>query len=175
MIIATISFGIYRYEPDAVQRFLSNQKEIIDVDEVIRQCDSTQVQNLSNFSMYYHGKEWVAAGGSLQSYLKSLSTEEFKKTFKKYGISYPSRMAYDANLFYNKIPMWIWLCCLAVMLVLSIVYGLSLIPVLGVLCCLYMMAQIPLHNWIGFSVWLIVGLVIYFSYGWRNSRLSKSA
>ncbi|HMW38315.1 MAG: amino acid permease [Saprospiraceae bacterium] len=175
VIIATISFGIYRYEPDAVQRFLSNQKEIIDVDEVIRQCDSTQVQNLSNFSMYYHGKEWVAAGGSLQSYLKSLSTEEFKKTFKKYGISYPSRMAYDANLFYNKIPMWIWLCCLAVILVLSIVYGLSLIPVLGVLCCLYMMAQIPLHNWIGFSVWLVVGLVIYFSYGWRNSRLSKSA
>jgi len=38
-----------------------------------------------------------------------------------------------------------------------------------------MMAQIPLHNWIGFSVWLVVGLVIYFSYGWRNSRLSKSA
>jgi putative Mn2+ efflux pump MntP len=52
----------------------------------------------------------------------------------------------------------------------------SLIPVLGMTSCLYMMAQIDLKNWIGFTIWLVIGLVIYFCYGYRKSKLNtKSA
>ncbi|MFM8950672.1 MAG: amino acid permease C-terminal domain-containing protein [Bacteroidota bacterium] len=50
---------------------------------------------------------------------------------------------------------------------------LSLIPVLGILSCLYLMAQIHVKNWAGFAIWLIVGLVIYFSYSYRKSKLNK--
>jgi UDP-N-acetylmuramate dehydrogenase len=50
--------------------------------------------------------------------------------------------------------------------------NLSLIPVLGMLSCLYMMAQIELKNWIGFTIWLFVGLIIYFSFSYKNSKLN---
>ncbi len=46
-------------------------------------------------------------------------------------------------------------------------------PILAILSCLYLMLQLPLVTWIRFGVWLALGLVIYFVYGVRNSRLAK--
>jgi basic amino acid/polyamine antiporter, APA family len=54
-----------------------------------------------------------------------------------------------------------------------VVHKHSLIPMLGLVSCLYMMAELGLSNWIGFGIWLAVGLVIYFLYGNRNSLLGK--
>jgi amino acid transporter len=50
---------------------------------------------------------------------------------------------------------------------------LSLIPVLGLLTNFYLMAQLGVTNWLRFLVWLAIGLVIYFSYGRRHSKLGK--
>jgi len=35
----------------------------------------------------------------------------------------------------------------------------------------YLMAQLGITNWMRFIIWLIVGLVIYFSYSRRHSKL----
>jgi hypothetical protein len=48
---------------------------------------------------------------------------------------------------------------------------LSLIPVLGVLFCAYLLIEIPAIAWKWFFVWMAVGLIIYFMYGYRKSRL----
>jgi hypothetical protein len=48
---------------------------------------------------------------------------------------------------------------------------LSLIPVLGLLTCLYLMTQLGFSNWARFVIWLAVGLVIYFGYSRRASKL----
>jgi basic amino acid/polyamine antiporter, APA family len=48
----------------------------------------------------------------------------------------------------------------------------SLIPVLGMLCCLYLMIEIPARSWIVFFGWMAFGLMIYFSYGYWKSRLA---
>jgi type III secretory pathway component EscU len=56
----------------------------------------------------------------------------------------------------------------------SFQYNLSLIPTLGLICCLYMMAQIPSKSWFGFLAWLAIGLVIYFGYGFKHSKLNKA-
>jgi APA family basic amino acid/polyamine antiporter len=45
-------------------------------------------------------------------------------------------------------------------------------PILGVLFCLSLMLSLPILTWIRFFVWLAVGLVIYFFYSVRHSRLS---
>lgn len=49
----------------------------------------------------------------------------------------------------------------------------SLIPVLGALSCLYLMIEIPVASWFWFFVWMGVGLLIYFFYGYRKSKLSS--
>lgn len=47
------------------------------------------------------------------------------------------------------------------------------IPALAVLFCGYLALQLPATTWIGFAIWLVIGLVVYFSYGYKNSTLQK--
>jgi len=46
------------------------------------------------------------------------------------------------------------------------------IPVLGVIFCVYLMLSLPLVTWVRFFVWMGIGLVFYFSYGRYRSRLA---
>ena len=45
-------------------------------------------------------------------------------------------------------------------------------PVLGIVMCLVLMGGLPAVTWIRFGIWLAVGLVVYFLYGARRSRLA---
>lgn len=49
-----------------------------------------------------------------------------------------------------------------------------LFPFLGILVCLSMMASLDVETWWRLIIWLIIGLIIYFTYSRFNSRLSKS-
>ncbi len=64
---------------------------------------------------------------------------------------------------------YILVCVL--MTYLTFTRNLSLIPVLGVLVNLYLMTEVGLTNWKYFLIWLFIGLVVYFSYGYRKSKL----
>ena len=75
-------------------------------------------------------------------------------------------------VFQHKIPMWLFVFTCLTVAVYAFQHSLSLIPILGLVFCLYMMAQIPAHSWFGFFIWLLAGLVIYFGYGYRNSKLA---
>ena len=76
------------------------------------------------------------------------------------------------EVFRHLIPMWIFLLASIAFLYLSVRYRLSMIPLTGLLSCLYMMSELGISNWIGFSLWVAAGLLIYFSYGYRHSLLS---
>jgi APA family basic amino acid/polyamine antiporter len=45
------------------------------------------------------------------------------------------------------------------------------VPLMSIGACLYLMLQLPLVTWIRFGIWLAVGLVVYFLYGYRRSKL----
>lgn len=46
-------------------------------------------------------------------------------------------------------------------------------PVLGILICFSMMLSLDVDTWIRLGVWLLIGMVIYFTYSRRHSRLNK--
>jgi len=49
-----------------------------------------------------------------------------------------------------------------------------LVPICGVMACLYLMLGLPWITWIRFGLWLLVGLVIYFAYGRERSALVRA-
>ncbi len=48
-----------------------------------------------------------------------------------------------------------------------------LLPILSMVFCLLLMLGLPLETWVRFFVWLGIGLLIYFTFGRRASRLSS--
>ncbi|MDJ0321200.1 amino acid permease [Pseudarthrobacter sp. PS3-L1] len=48
----------------------------------------------------------------------------------------------------------------------------KVLPVVSAVLCLYLMTNLAVETWIFFAVWLVIGVVIYFSYGQRHSRLN---
>ena len=48
----------------------------------------------------------------------------------------------------------------------------SLIPLLGLVTCLYLLTGMSASNWAWFASWLVLGLIIYFFYGYRKSKLA---
>ena len=49
-----------------------------------------------------------------------------------------------------------------------------LFPVLGMLSCTALMAFLPALTWLRFVVWLVIGLIIYFSYSVQHSKLATA-
>jgi APA family basic amino acid/polyamine antiporter len=46
-----------------------------------------------------------------------------------------------------------------------------LVPILGILTCLLMMVSLPWDTWLRLIIWLAAGLVIYYAYGKKRSKL----
>ena len=61
----------------------------------------------------------------------------------------------------------------ATLAVLAYLHKFSMLPVLGILTNLYLMTELGIMNWTIFLVWLAIGLVIYFSYGYKHSKLAE--
>lgn len=48
-----------------------------------------------------------------------------------------------------------------------------LVPILGILSCLLLMFSLPVENWYRLLVWMVLGFVLYFAYGYKHSELRK--
>ncbi len=77
-----------------------------------------------------------------------------------------------SNETHQEMLFGLFIIAASIITVASIVKKLSLIPVLGMLCCLYLMIEIPVRSWIAFFGWMAVGLIIYFCYGYWRSKLA---
>jgi APA family basic amino acid/polyamine antiporter len=82
---------------------------------------------------------------------------------------------FSAENSHEQFPIALFIVLSAILTVLSVVKNLSLIPVLGLLSCFYLMTELGYTNWLRFLIWLVIGLVIYFTYGYKHSRLGKEA
>jgi basic amino acid/polyamine antiporter, APA family len=90
----------------------------------------------------------------------------------------------DADLAANKVTFMdlatpkislivFWLSAI-VLAILAFVKKYSLIPLMGVTTCLYLLTGMTKSNWAWFLGWLGLGLIIYIFYGYRKSKLAKA-
>jgi basic amino acid/polyamine antiporter, APA family len=118
---------------------------------------------------------------------KDRPASKFKVPYLNSQFIYPVLLIAAIALIVNKVPshfsedIWtkdtwpmaaFWVIAI-IMAVLSFLKKLSLIPVLGMISCFYLMAQETHKVWMRFLIWLLIGLAIYFLYSYTHSKLAK--
>ena len=71
----------------------------------------------------------------------------------------------------HKIPYFIFIIVAALVSGLTYFKNYSLIPVLGLITNFYLMTELGIHNWLRFLIWLVIGLVLYFTYSFYHSKI----
>ncbi|WOC50694.1 amino acid transporter [Bergeyella porcorum] len=73
-----------------------------------------------------------------------------------------------------RLSVCIFLVINVVLMVLAFTKNLNLIPLLGLSTCLYLLTGMTHNNWFWFGLWFFIGLIIYFMYGMKNSKLKQA-
>ncbi len=77
----------------------------------------------------------------------------------------------NASFDISTIIFW---CVMILLSIATFIKNWSLIPLLGLSSCLYLLTGMTGSNWAWFGSWLALGLVVYFSYGYNKSKLIVS-
>lgn len=82
-----------------------------------------------------------------------------------------SGSSHVAKGIHNQLPFFIFVVVAVFTTIYAVFRQWSLIPVLGLLTNLYLMSELGITNWMRFLIWLVIGLVLYFGYGMKHSKL----
>jgi hypothetical protein len=80
--------------------------------------------------------------------------------------------AQAGNEGYQEILFLVFIFILIIVSIFSFIKKYSIIPIIGAMCCLYLMIEIPPVSWLWFFIWMAIGLVFYVSYGRKHSKLN---
>lgn len=124
----------------------------------------------SAFRVYAYNKEVVVSpeltmedldGDILSGYVGEYAVDDARKYYSK------------STAFAYNIPMWVFIIVCIFMTIRTFIRKLSFIPVAGLLSCCYLLTGMAGSNWLWFFVWFGIGLVVYFLYGRKHSKLAK--
>jgi amino acid transporter len=73
---------------------------------------------------------------------------------------------------YQEILFLVFVFILIMVAIFSFLRKYSVIPIVGAMCCLYLMIEIPPVSWMWFFIWMGIGLVFYALYGRKKSKLN---
>ncbi len=171
---ATIAFTVNKKETIA---FLTNEAQINTPVAIITALNKEETKKVYNYLVAVDSKNSTKETPDLEVILSQYQQDDTKYASVVAGLPIHDSLKYETgfSLFKHKIPMWIFLIVLAGLVVWTFKQNLSLIPLLGLICCLYMMAELSVWNWIYFTIWLLIGLVIYFGFSRKNSKLNISS
>lgn len=85
-----------------------------------------------------------------------------------------SRFSLQVDELLHHLPFLVFVITSIWITYLAVARKWSLIPVLGLLTNLYLMSELGITNWLRFLVWLVIGLLLYFTYGMKHSRLRNN-
>lgn len=172
VLVGLIISGFIFFKPQTTA-FITNQDKVNDPITFITSLTSTELGTVqAEIKKEQNQPAVIEKNIDTEAYLNGLSAAQYQSFMDKSTISFEKRFESGWSLFKHKIPMWIFIVICLVITYYCITKNLSLIPVLGLLSCLYMMCELGISNWIGFGIWLIIGLVVYFLYGFHHSKLN---
>jgi basic amino acid/polyamine antiporter, APA family len=172
LIVIGLVFA-FGYNQKSTMAFLTNETQINTPETIVTALNKEKSKEVYEFiSANYAGQK--VASDDLEAVLSGFYSDDLQYKTVVDSLPIDNSLKYESgfSLFKHKIPMWIFLFVLVGLTFWSNRQNLSLIPLLGLICCLYMMAELSIWNWIYFTIWLLIGLVIYFSFSQKNSKLN---
>jgi APA family basic amino acid/polyamine antiporter len=162
----------FTYNKEAAMNFITNERVINSPEAIVTSLTKEQTTLVYNSLL---ARDVANGTQDLEQILSVYQDDDaqYARLVSELPIAEDLKYESGFDLFKHKIPMWIFLISLIFLSIWSYRQNLSLIPLLGLICCLYMMAQLSVWNWIYFSIWLLVGLVIYFGFSRKNSKLNN--
>ncbi|HLV46842.1 MAG TPA: amino acid permease [Flavobacterium sp.] len=172
IVAAALSFT---FNKDHTWQFIKNTPQISEPTILITSLDHDETEKVALYLNEHHLQSDDTAFDTEEflSEIYSSNPIQYEQLVIDLPISESKKYTTGLALFQHKIPMWLFIVGLIGLAIWAYRKKLSLIPLLGLTCCLYMMAELTIWNWIYFSIWLIVGLIIYFSFSMKNSKLAK--
>jgi APA family basic amino acid/polyamine antiporter len=170
VILLLLAFTMYRTE---AKNFLINAPRIQNPVNFVTSLDKQELKVVERQIITDEQRNnLITKNIDKEAYLNKLKPIEYKSFVDRARVNPEKKYEHGLSLFKHKIPMWIFFVLCASICYYCIKKNLSLIPVLGLLSCLYMMCELGISNWLGFGIWLVIGLVVYFLYGFKHSKLN---
>lgn len=166
-----LSFTINK---EATVSFLTNERQLNDPATLVTSLESNEIETLKAHLLQTDSAAFITNNADVETYLSSLDETTYAAKVHELPVNDDLKYETGLSLFKHKIPMWIFIIISFALAVWAFRANLSLIPLLGLISCLYMMAELGVSNWIGFGIWLLIGLLIYFGYSRKNSKLKAS-
>jgi hypothetical protein len=159
------------YNNEATMGFLNNETQVNTPETIITSLDKSDTDKVYQYLVSLESKPTT---NDVEALLSQYQEDELKYAAIVAQLPIADAIKYESgfDLFKHKIPMWIFLISLIGLAFWAFKDNLSLIPLLGLVSCLYMMAELSVWNWIYFTIWLLLGLVIYFGFSRKNSKLN---
>jgi amino acid transporter len=141
--------------------------------------NTERVEDFLSFRQLKSADEFVAkiSGGqktAAQEYFAKHDADENETYIRLAPAGDEQKYNYGWEVWKHFIPLWIFLAVAAATVVVCYLNNLSLIPVLGLMSCMYLMSELGYTNWLRFLIWLAIGLTIYFTYSKTHSNLAKA-
>ncbi|EIA08744.1 amino acid permease [Flavobacterium frigoris] len=175
-MLAAGLFYAYNYNNKASMEFITNATQINNGTDIITSLNKEDSKKVFDYLVSIDVEKNTKETPDLENLLSQYQKDDAKYSQVVAGLPISNELKYESgfSLFKHKIPMWIFLISLIALTIWSFKENLSLIPLLGLVSCLYMMAELSVWNWIYFTAWLLIGLVIYFGFSRKNSKLNMA-
>jgi hypothetical protein len=167
MLVLALAFSFTKYNKESID-FITNEKQINNPDEIIKSLNKIEIKKVQ---AYLDSDKQVDLKIKLDNiYLNG--NVKYTKFIDGLPILESQKYLSGYKLFFTNLPFWVFLIVCVVMTFVSFTKNLSLIPLLGLISCCYLLTGMAVSNWMWFGVWLVIGLVIYFSFSYKNSKLN---
>jgi basic amino acid/polyamine antiporter, APA family len=163
----------WKYNKVSIKEFFQN-KTLVAKEDLYDRLGASDSISLKNKIVVLDGSDFHKYNDNLKMYLDSTYSTNYRPMIRTTGL--PENVLYHTgkDAFLPNLPQWLFLIVTLLMTFYSFRKNFSLIPVVGLISCFYLMAQESHTNWYRFLIWLGVGLIIYFAYSQRNSKLGKN-
>jgi len=174
-LITLIILGACIYFKPAPQVEMIQFKKLKDRSAIIESLDARDNATLlTSFNTLYGDQHITPANAT--KYFKDIEEDKFDTALRATtNITDAKKYYVGLDGFLYNFPNYLFFILIIIISIYSFIKNFSLIPVLGLMSCFYLMTELGYTNWLRFLIWLVIGLVIYFTYSYKNSVLGRDA